>query len=117
MNSTQILSATLAAVIIITVVYSHITFQEIRRCYSMWFTRAYWTTYNIVDAVSWIAKAIIIIPGLIFGLQVWQLYWIALATSVALIWASYRRVSPTVVGFNTIWCWISCMVLAQHLIS
>jgi hypothetical protein len=23
---------------------------------------------------------------------------------------------PTLVGFNTIWAWISCMVLAQHLI-
>lgn len=117
MNSTQILSATLAAFVIVTIVYSHITFQEIQRCYSMWFTGEYWTVYNIVDAVAWLAKAIIIIPGLIFGVQVWQLYWIALATSVALIWASYRRVSPTVVGFNTVWCWISCMVLAQHLVS
>jgi hypothetical protein len=24
---------------------------------------------------------------------------------------------PTLVGFNTIWVWISCMVLAQHLIG
>jgi hypothetical protein len=23
---------------------------------------------------------------------------------------------PTLVGFNTIWAWISCMVLAQHLV-
>jgi hypothetical protein len=23
---------------------------------------------------------------------------------------------PTLVGFNTIWVWLSCMVLAQHLI-
>jgi hypothetical protein len=23
---------------------------------------------------------------------------------------------PTLVGFNTIWVWISCMVLAQHLV-
>jgi hypothetical protein len=24
---------------------------------------------------------------------------------------------PTLVGFNSIWVWISCMVLAQHLIK
>jgi hypothetical protein len=23
---------------------------------------------------------------------------------------------PTLVGFNTIWVWLSCMVLAQHLV-
>jgi hypothetical protein len=24
---------------------------------------------------------------------------------------------PTLVGFNTIWVWISCMVLSQHLVN
>ena len=79
--------------------------------------KEYWTNYNIIDALSWLAKAIIIIPGLIWGIQIWELYWIALATSVALIWSSYKRASPNVVAFNTIWCWISCMVLAQHLLK
>jgi hypothetical protein len=83
----------------------------------MWLTKEYWTSYNIVDAFSWLAKAAIIIPGLIFGIQIWELYWIALITSVGLVWASYKRLSPTVLAFNTIWAWISCMVLAQHLIG
>ena len=117
MTAYQILLATIAWAIIVVVVYSHCNWTNIRACYSMWFTREYWTDYNIVDALSWLAKAIIIIPGLIFGVQIWQLYWIALITSAALIWASYKRISPTVVGFNTIWCWISCMVLAQHLVK
>jgi hypothetical protein len=35
---------------------------------------------------------------------------------MALIWASNCKLLPTLVGFNTLWIWISCMVLAQHLI-
>jgi hypothetical protein len=77
--------------------------------------REYWTNYNLVEAVSWLAKAMIIVPGLIFGLQIWWLYFIALITSMALIWASNRKLLPTLVGFNTLWIWISCMVLAQHI--
>jgi hypothetical protein len=50
-------------------------------------------------------------------MQIWELYWIALLTSVGLIWASNKKVLPTLVGFNTIWAWISCMVLAQHLVK
>jgi hypothetical protein len=82
----------------------------------MWFQPSYWTDYNLVEFLSWTAKAIIIVPGLIFGLSVWWLYWFTLATSLSLIWASNRKLLPTLVGFNTLWAWISCMVLAQHLL-
>ena len=114
MTQEQILWATGIWALCVGAVYAHCNFGHIRDCYGMWFTREYWTSYNIVDAVSWLAKAIIIIPGLIFGVQIWELYWVALITSLGLIWASYRRLSPTVVAFNTIWAWIACMVLAQH---
>lgn len=117
MTTNQILLATLSWAIIVGVVYIHCNIRSIKECYGMWFTKNYWTNYNIVDAASWFAKAAIIIPGLIFGMQIWQLYWIALVTSVGLIWASYKRLSPTVLAFNTIWAWISCMVLAQHLFN
>jgi hypothetical protein len=53
---------------------------------------------------------------LIFGISIWWLYFFTLATSLTLIWASEKKLLPTLVGFNTIWAWISCMVLAQHLI-
>lgn len=76
--------------------------------------KKYWTNYNIVEAVSWIAKAIIIVPGLIFGLQIWQLYFASLLTSALLIWASYKKLLPTLVGFNTLWIWLSMMVIAQN---
>ena len=116
MTSTQIISATAVWIVLIAIVYSHSQWDKIRDCYSMWFSRAYWTDYNIVEFVSWVAKAIIIVPGLIFGLSVWWLYFLTLATSLTLIWASNKKLLPTLVGFNTLWVWISCMVLAQHLV-
>ena len=116
MNSVQILSACLAWLVLIGLVYRHITFTKIKECYGMWFTKEYWTDYNTVEFASWAAKAVIIVPGLIFGIQIWWLYFLTLATSLTLIWASEKKLLPTLVGFNTIWAWISCMVLAQHLI-
>jgi len=113
----QLIWANLAFLILIAVVYTHTRWSEIGRVYMMWFRRDYWTDYNVVEALSWLTKAVIIVPGLIFGLQVWWLFFFTLLTSLTLIWASNRKLLPTLVGFNTLWVWISCMVLAQHLIS
>ncbi len=115
MVTSQIVIASLVWIVLIAVVYSHSGFAKIRDCYLMWLQREYWTDYNTVEFVSWFAKAIIIVPGLIFGIQIWQLYFLTLCTSLALIWASNKKLLPTLVGFNTLWAWISCMVLAQHL--
>lgn len=82
----------------------------------MWFTRKYWTNYNIVEALSWATKAIIIVPGLIFGIQLWWLYFLTLCTSLALIWASNKKLLPTLVAFNSIWTWISVMVIVKNLV-
>lgn len=117
MTLEQVLAATAAWVVLTAIVYSHSHWDKIRDCYGMWFTREYWTDYNIVEFVSWVAKAVIIVPGLIFGISVWWLYFLTLATSLTLIWASNKKLLPTLVGFNTLWAWISCMVLAQHLIK
>lgn len=117
MTMTQIFLASSVWFVLIAIVYHHSTFKKIKECYGMWFTREYWTNYNIVEFASWQAKAIIIVPGLIFGIQIWQLYFLTLCTSLSLIWASNKKLLPTLVGFNTIWAWISCMVLAQHLIG
>ena len=116
MNEIQILSGCLAFLVLCAAVYQHIGFDKIKECYGMWFTKTYWTDYNTVEFASWAAKACIIIPGLIFGISIWWLYFFTLATSLTLIWASNKKALPTLVGFNTIWVWISCMVLAQHLI-
>lgn len=117
MTLTQVIIANIAFCIAIAVVYTHSNFDKIKECYGMWFTKEYWTDYNTVEFLSWAAKAVIIIPGLIFGIQIWWLYFLTLGTSLTLIWASNKKLLPTLVGFNTIWVWISCMVLAQNLIK
>ena len=115
MTLEQIIYATLLWSVLLGIAYSHSGIAKIRDCYMMWFTREYWTNYNIVEFLSWAAKAAIIIPGLIFGIQIWQLYFFTLFTSLTLIWASNKKLLPTLVGFNTIWVWISCMVISQNI--
>jgi len=117
MTTLQILIANLAAFILLLLVYHHTGLKNIKDCYKLWFTKEYWTNYNTVEFLSWATKAVIIIPGLIFGIQIWWLFTFTLFTSLLLIWASNIKLLPTLVGFNTIWAWISCMVLAQHLVK
>ncbi len=117
MTLEQVLFAVVAWAILIILVYRHAGFSNIKNCYKLWFTKQYWTDYNIVEAASWLTKALIIVPGLVFGIQVWWFYFLTLFTSLTLIWASNKKLLPTLVGFNTLWVWISCMVLAQHLIK
>ena len=110
----EYLFGTLVAITLIAIVYSHSTWKAIADCYSMWFTKEYWTNYNIVEATSWLTKALIIVPGLIFGIQVWWFYFFTLVTSLTLIWASNKKLLPTLVAFNSLWVWISCIVLFQN---
>ena len=114
MTVLQLLLATAVSLLLIGITYNHTKWRNIYDCYKMWFTREYWTDYNIIEAVSWIAKAIIIVPALIFGVNIWQLYFISLITSMMLIWASNKKLLPTLVGFNTLWIWLSCAVIAQN---
>jgi hypothetical protein len=115
MSFIQVLSATLVSLIIILISYNHIGFKKILDCYSMWQESNYWTSYNKVEFLSWVTKAIIIVPGLIFGVHIWWLYFFTLITSILLIWASNKKLLPTLVAFNTLWVWISCMVISQHI--
>lgn len=117
MSINQIVFAVGVWAVLIGVVYTFTGWGKISDCYRMWFTREYWTNYNIVEAASWLAKAVIIIPGLIFGIQLWWLYFFTLITSLTLIWASNKKLLPTLVGFNTMWVWLSMMVIAQHVIN
>ena len=116
MTTQQIFIATSVWFLLTAATYIFSNPKKILDCYKMWFTKEYWTNYNIVEFASWLAKAVIIIPGLIFNIQIWWLYFFTLFTSLTLIWASNKKLLPTLVGFNTIWVWISCMVLAQNLI-
>ena len=116
MTITQMVLASFISLILVLITYRHTGFQNIKQCYGMWFTKEYWTDYNKVEFLSWFTKAIIIIPGLIFGVQIWWLFFLTLFTSLTLIWASNKKLLPTLVGFNTMWVWLSCMVLIKNLI-
>jgi hypothetical protein len=114
-SSLEILVGTAASLVFIFVAYRHCGWINVSDTYKMWFTRKYWTDYNIVEAAAWSAKALIIIPGLLFGIQVWWFFVIALLTSLALIWASNKKLLPSLIAFNTIWVWLACVALAKHL--
>ena len=117
MTTEQIIWATSVWAVLTVFVFNHTGWKEIKECFGMWFTKEYWEPfYNKVEAASWTAKAIIIIPGLIFGINIWQLYFLTLLTSITLIWASNKKLLPTLVGFNVMWAWLSLMVLVQHLV-
>lgn len=117
MTLEQLLWALGAFFLLVFFLYRHIGFEEIGKSYGLWFRREYWTDYNTVEFLSWFTKAIIIVPGLIFGISLWWLYFLTLFTSATLVWASYRKVLPTLIGFNTIWIFISIMVIAQNLVK
>jgi hypothetical protein len=118
MSNSQIIFAISVSLFLIGITYYLTGWNKIKECYKMWLNKEYWSHfYNKVEAASWLAKAIIIIPGLIFGIQIWWLYFLTLATSLTLIWASNKKLLPTLVGFNTMWVWLSMMVLSKHLIN
>jgi hypothetical protein len=118
MTLEQIIWATSVWFVLLIVTYRQTGWDKIKECYSMWFMKDYWTHfYNKIEAASWSAKALILIPGLIFGINIWQFYFLTLFTSLTLIWASNKKLLPTLVAFNTMWAWLSCMVLAQHLVN
>lgn len=80
----------------------------------MFFNKEYWINYNTIEFCSWMAKAIIIIPGLVFGIELWYMHYITLVTSSLLIWASMKKSLPTLILFNTIWIGISLTILIRH---
>ena len=75
----------------------------------------YWTDYNTIEFSAWMAKAAIIIPGLVYGKEIWQLHFLTLITSSLLIWASMRKSLPTLIVFNTIWIFISLTIILRHI--
>ena len=82
----------------------------------MWFQDGYWVTYNVVEALAWLAKAAVILPGLIFQKEIWELHIVTLLTSVLLIGVSERKLLPTMVAFNTLWIALSSVVIVRNLV-
>jgi hypothetical protein len=76
--------------------------------------REYWNLPNTVEFFAFITKAIIVIPGLLFGISIWWIYIIALVTSLALIWSSTVKTLPTLIWFNLIWSALAITFLLKH---
>lgn len=102
--------------VITLLVYARIGFSKIVSSYGMWFEPGYWVNYNIVEALAWVAKAAVILPGLIWQKEIWQLHIITLVTSALLIWVSERKLLPTMVAFNTLWIGLSSIVVVRNVL-
>ena len=102
-------------IVFIIGLYSLIGWKKILERFKMYFDKSYWTNYNTIELCSWMAKAIIIIPGLVFGIELWYFHFLTLLTSSLLIWASMRKSLPTLILFNTIWICMSLTIIIKHL--
>lgn len=101
----------------VSLLYGVIGYNKIYSILTMYGKREYWTDYNTIELFAWMAKAIIILPGLLYGVEIWQLHFLTLITSSLLIWASMRKSLPTLISFNTIWIFISLTIIVKHLIK
>ena len=107
---------TITFLLFIGTLYFFIGYSKIWDRYLMFLKKDYWTDYNTVEFAAWMAKAVIIIPGLVFGKEIWWLHFFTLLTSSLLIWASMRKSLPTLITFNTLWIGISLTIILRHLI-
>lgn len=100
----------------IGVLFYFIGYSRIKDKLLMYKYKSYWTDYNIIEFSAWMAKAAIIIPGLIFGREIWWLHFFTLLTSSLLIWASMKKSLPTLIVFNTIWIMISLTIILRNIL-
>ena len=78
-------------------------------------SRKYWNRPNTVEFFAFMIKLVIIFPGLIFGVQFWWLYILALVSSLALIWSSTVKTLPTIILFNIGWTILAIASIIKYL--
>jgi hypothetical protein len=76
--------------------------------------KKYWNKPNTVEFLAFVAKACIIIPGLLFGKEIWWLYIFALRSSVGLIWSSTVKTIPTLIWFNILWSILAITYILKY---
>ena len=99
----------------ITTLFGIVGYKKIWHKILMFTDNEYWTNYNVIELSAWMAKAIIIVPSLIFGVEIWWLHFVTLLTSSLLIWASMRKSLPALIVFNTIWIIISLTIIVRNI--
>jgi hypothetical protein len=105
----------LTYVIFTSILFYVIGYSKIWAKLLLYKSKEYWTDYNSIEFAAWMAKAIIIVPGLIFGIEIWYMHFLTLLTSSLLIWASMKKSLPTLIVFNTIWIIISLTIILKHI--
>jgi hypothetical protein len=78
------------------------------------FHKKYWSKANTVEFFAFVIKAAIIIPGLLFDMQIWWLYIFALLSSLTLIWSSTVKTLPTLIWFNILWSCLAIAAIVKH---
>jgi hypothetical protein len=76
--------------------------------------KAYWNKANTIEFLAFVIKACIIIPGLLFDIEIWWLYIFALISSVGLIWSSTVKTIPTLIWFNILWSILAITAIIKH---
>jgi hypothetical protein len=76
--------------------------------------KEYWNKANTVEFFAFVAKGVIIIPGLLFDITIWWLYIFALVSSLGLIWSSTVKTIPTLIWFNILWSLLAITFIAKH---
>lgn len=106
----------LSYILFIGLLFYFIGFGRIKDKLLMYKYKSYWTDYNIIEFSAWMSKALIIIPGLIFQVEIWWLHFFTLLTSSLLIWASMKKSLPTLIVFNTVWIVISLTIILRNIL-
>jgi hypothetical protein len=79
--------------------------------------KKYWNKPNTVEFFAFVVKAMIIIPGLLFGIQIWWFYIFAALSSLGLIWSSTKKTIPTLIWFNILWTALAIVAIAKHFLG
>jgi hypothetical protein len=77
-------------------------------------SKSYWTRANTIEFFAFMTKIVIIVPGLLFGIQFWWLYVFALTSSIALVWTSTVKTLPTIILFNILWITLASTAILNH---
>jgi hypothetical protein len=91
-----------------------ITFKEIKIVLSHFAERSYWNKTNTWEFIAFMTKIAIIFPGLLFGIQVWWLFIVALITSGILVLTSTVKTLPTIIVFNMLWIVLASLSIYKH---
>ena len=78
--------------------------------------KEYWNKANSVEFFAFVVKGSIIIPGLLFGIQIWWFYIFALVSSLMLIWSSTVKTIPTLIWFNILWSTLAIVAIIKHFV-